>query len=159
MSIAQTPKVEITQAGFDNLKKELAKLVEVDRPANIARLQHARSMGDLRENSEYHASKEEQGLIEGRIFELEQLIELAQVIAVSKSTSIIQLGCEVEVEVKGNKDTYYIVGEYEADPMNKKLSQSSPIGKALIGKKVGESVDVDVPVGKMTFKVVDIKTR
>lgn len=159
MSKSQAPKVQITKEGYENLKKELADLVDRQRPANIARLQHARSMGDLRENSEYSASKEEQGLIEGRIFELEQLIENSDVINVEDIGNAVTLGCEVDVDVDGKKDTYYIVGEYEADPMNKKLSQSSPIGKALLGKKIGETVHIDVPVGKMAFKIVNIKAR
>ncbi len=150
-------RVQITQEGYDNLKKELQKLIEVDRPANIARLQHARSMGDLRENSEYSASKEEQGLIEGRIAELQMLIEKSEVIATSKKSNVVGLGCQVEVEVNGIKDTYFIVGEYEADPMNKKLSQSSPMGKALLGKAIGEEVEVQVPAGTLKFKILDIK--
>jgi len=150
-------KVQITQEGFDNLKKELQKLIDVDRPANIARLQHARSMGDLRENSEYSASKEEQGLIEGRIGELQMLIEQSEVIKTDGKSNVVGLGCEVDVEVNGKKDTYFIVGEYEADPMNKKLSQSSPIGKALKGKEIGEIVEVTVPAGKLEFKILDIR--
>lgn len=150
-------KVQITQAGYDQLKTELDDLINRQRPANIARLQHARAMGDLRENSEYSASKEEQGLIEGRIQELQQLIENSVVIDTSDRGNTVQLGSEVIVEVNGKKDTYYIVGEYEADPMNKKLSQSSPIGKALLDTKVGDQVSVDVPVGKMTFKILEIK--
>ncbi len=152
-----TDKVQITQEGYDNLKKELQKLIEVDRPANIARLQHARSMGDLRENSEYTASKEEQGLIEGRIAELQMLIEKSEVIATDSNSKVVSLGCQVDVEVNGTKDTYYIVGEYEADPMNKKLSQSSPIGKALFGRAIGEEVEVQVPAGTLKFKILDIK--
>ena len=147
----KTVQIQITQEGYDNLVKERDDLTNIDR------LQKARAMGDLRENSEYSASKEEQGLIEGRVAELEQLIANAEIVQASGSVSTVQIGVQVDVESNGKKDTYYIVGEYEADPMNKKLSQSSPIGKALMGKKVGETVDVDVPVGKMSFRIVDIK--
>lgn len=150
-------KVQVTQDGFEQLQAELKDLVERQRPANIARLQHARTMGDFRENSEYSASKEEQGLIEGRIMELEQLIKNSEIVTASGNTNVVQLGCQVEVELSGKKEIYHIVGDYEADPMNKKLSQGSPIGKALVGKKVGDTVDVQVPVGKMTFKIIEIK--
>ena len=150
-------KIQVTQEGFAALKAELLELQTDRRPAVLERLAKARAMGDLRENSEYTAAKEEQAFIEGRIRELEELIKQVEVIAVTTSTNTIQIGNSVVVKTKTGEDTFHIVGDFEADPMNKKLSQNSPIGKALIGKKVGETVEVDVPAGKMIFTVIEIK--
>lgn len=150
-------KIKLTQDGLEALQKELHDLKTVKLPSILARLKRARAMGDLRENSEYSASKEDQAMADGRIFELEMLIKNSEIIDIDGDANVVHLGCSVDVEQDGKKETYYIVGEYEADPMNKKLSEISPIGKALIGKKVGEEVEVNVPVGKMIFKIVDIK--
>jgi transcription elongation factor GreA len=150
-------KIKLTKEGLQALKDELHELKTVKLPSILERLKRARAMGDLRENSEYSASKEDQAMADGRIFELEMLIKNSEIIDVASDSNIVHLGCSVDVERDGTKETYYIVGEYEADPMNKKLSEISPIGKALIGKKVGEEVEVAVPVGKMIFKIVDIK--
>lgn len=149
-------KIQVTQEGFENLQKELKELVEVKRPAVLDRLAKARAMGDLRENSEYSASKEDQGFIEGRIMELEQLLKNVEVVTASGDAGTIQIGTAVVVDTPNGKDTFYIVGEFEADPMNKKLSQTSPIGKALIGKKVGDTVEVEVPAGKLTYRIIEV---
>jgi transcription elongation factor GreA len=114
-------------------------------------------MGDLRENNEYTAAKEDLGLIEGRIQELEELIKNAEVVTSDVDTEVVQIGNMVIVDRDGNKETYTIVGEFEADPMNKKLSNSSPIGKALLGKKKGDVANVKAPAGSMKMKVVEIK--
>ena len=150
-------KIKLSQDGFNTLQKELEELKTVKLPSILARLQRARAMGDLKENSEYSASKEEQAMADGRIFELEMLIKNSVIIDSTEDEGIVHLGCSVDVEQDGKKDTYLIVGEYEADPMNKKLSDISPIGKALMGKKIGEEVGVNVPGGVMTFKIIDIK--
>lgn len=150
-------KIQLTKEGLENLKKELQELIDVKRPAMLDRLAKARAMGDLRENSEYTAAREEQGMIEGRILELEQLIGNSVVVQISAATNAVQIGAKVTVDTPNGNDTFHIVGEFEADPMNKKLSTTSPIGKALIGKKIGESVEVEVPAGKLVYKIVDIK--
>lgn len=149
-------KIQLTQEGYEGLKAELKELIEVKKPALLVRLAKARAMGDLRENSEYTAAKEDQGVIEGRIRELEELIKRAEIITNDASDNSIQIGTSVIVEINGQKETYHIVGEFEADPMNKKLSQTSPIGKALIGKNVGDKVEVDVPVGKLKYTILEI---
>lgn len=149
-------KVQLTKSGFENLKKELEELEKNKRPKIVQRLQKARAMGDLSENSEYTAAKEELELIEGRIFEIRQIIENAQVIETNNQNSNVQIGSSVIVEVDGKKEKFEIVGEFEADPLNKKLSHSSPIGQALIGKKPGEWVEVEVPAGKIRYKIVEI---
>lgn len=150
-------KVQLTQEGFDQLRQELKKLKEITRPALLKRLAAARAMGDLRENSEYSAAKEEQGMLEGRIVELEQLIANAEIVSTDKKSNSIGIGCRVEVDVNGRKETYHIVGEFEADPMNRKLSQTSPIGKALMGKKAGDTVEIEVPAGKIVFKIREVR--
>ena len=150
-------KIQLSQSGLDGLKEELYELKTVKLPAILSRLQRARAMGDLKENSEYSASKEEQAMADGRIFELEMLIKNAVIIDSTENAGIVHIGCSVDVEQDGKKDTYLIVGEYESDPMNKKLSDISPIGKALMGKKIGDSVEVSVPAGKMIFKIMQIK--
>lgn len=149
-------KIQLTQEGYEGLKAELKELIDIKKPALLVRLAKARAMGDLRENSEYTAAKEDQGVIEGRIRELEELIKRAEIITNDASDNSIQIGTSVIVEINGQKETYHIVGEFEADPMNKKLSQTSPIGKALIGKNVGDKVEVDVPVGKLKYTILEI---
>jgi transcription elongation factor GreA len=118
-------KIKLTKEGLQALKDELHELKTVKLPSILERLKRARAMGDLRENSEYSASKEDQAMADGRIFELEMLIKNSEIIDVASDSNIVHLGCSVDVERDGTKETYYIVGEYEADPMNKKLSEIS----------------------------------
>lgn len=151
-------KTQLTQGGYQKLVDELNDLINNKRPKMLDRLAKARAMGDFRENSEYQAAKEDQGVTEGRIQELEALIDNVEIIEAPKgSSNSVQLGSTVNVEVAGKKVTFEIVGEFEADPMNNKLSQSSPIGKALIGKKMGEEVQVQVPAGTVVYKIIAIK--
>ncbi|MFW5704145.1 MAG: transcription elongation factor GreA [Patescibacteria group bacterium] len=150
-------KVQMTQEGYDNLLKELTELKDVKKPAVLDRLAKARAMGDLRENSEYQAAREDQGFIEGRILELEELIKNAMVATNDDDPNTVQIGSKVTVKTPQGDVTYHIVGEFEADPMNKKLSQSSPIGKALVGKKLKDDVTVEVPAGKMTYTILKIE--
>jgi transcription elongation factor GreA len=149
--------VQLTQEGFDNIQKELNELITVKRHEAVERLQKARAMGDLRENSEYSAAKEDLSFIEGRVQELEMLIENAEIMTASTSGNGIQIGCSVIIEKDGKNEEYAIVGEFEANPIERKLSTTSPIGKALQGKKVGETVTVEVPAGKLIYKIVEIK--
>lgn len=149
-------KVVMTKEGLSELKKELDELVNTKRPEGVTRLAAARGQGDLSENSEYAAAKEDLDFVDGRIAELELVISEAKVIA-SHSKSKIDVGCKVTLHINGKKDTYLIVGEWEADPMQKKISNSSPLGRALLGKKVGEKVEVEAPVGKVIYKIVSIE--
>jgi transcription elongation factor GreA len=132
-------------------------LLKNKKPKAIERLSKARSMGDLSENSEYTAAKEELAFAEGRVQEIEGILNNAEVVENNNNSDQIQVGSSVIVEVKGEKDLFQIVGEFEADPMNKKLSQNSPIGQALINKKVGDTVEVNIPAGKIQYKIVEIK--
>jgi len=147
---------QLTKEGFENLKKELDDLLTVKRPQVIERLHKARSMGDLSENSEYNAAKEGLAFVEGRIQEIEEIIKMAQVVENHKHQSQVEVGTSVTVEVDGKKEMFQIVGEFEADPFKKKLSHTSPIGQALTGKKVGDWVEVNIPAGKIKYKIVEI---
>jgi len=150
-------KNQLTKQGFENLKKELEELKSIKRPQAVDRLSKARSMGDLSENSEYSAAKEELAFVEGKIQEIEEILKDAQIVEINNNSNTVQLGSSVIVEINGKKEKFEIVGEFEADPLNKKLSHTSPIGQALTGKKVGDWVEVEVPAGKIKYKVVDIK--
>jgi len=151
------PKIQLTQKGFDDLKIEHQNLLKTKKPKAIDRLSKARSMGDLAENSEYAAAKEELAFVEGRVQEIEGIINNVEVIENNNNLGQVQVGSAVTVEVNGETDLFQIVGEFEADPMNKKLSQNSPIGQALINKKVGDLIEVTIPAGKVQYKIVEIK--
>lgn len=150
-------KVQLTKEGFVNLQKEYKELMEVKKPYAVDRLGRARAMGDLSENSEYSAAKEELAFIEGRIQEIDEILKLAQVVENHNGNHQVDVGVTVTVEVDGKQEQYSIVGEFEADPLKKKLSHTSPIGKALIGKKVGDFAEVEVPAGKIKYKIIEIK--
>lgn len=149
--------VQLTNEGFEKLKKELSELTKVKRPYAVERLHKARAMGDLSENSEYSAAKDELAFVEGRIQEIEEILKTVRVVENHNGSSHVDVGSKVEVEVNGIKEIFQIVGEFEADPLNKKLSNTSPIGKSLIGKKVGDTVEIEVPAGKINYKIVEIK--
>ncbi len=150
--------VQLTKNGYENLKKELEELENVKRKKAIDRLQKARAMGDLSENSEYTAAKEDLEFIERRITEIKEILHDAQIIEVDKNgKKIVQIGSSVIVEINGKKESFQIVGDFEANPMEKKLSHTSPIGQALINKKEGDWVEISAPAGKIKYKIVEIK--
>ncbi len=150
-------KIQFTKEGLQKLQDELKELTEVRRPKAVERLTRARGMGDLRENSEYHAAKEDLSFLEGRILELEVVLKKAYVSDNEPDVETIEVGNMVKVRVNDNEEEYTIVGEFEADPMNRKVSNTSPIGRALMGKKAGDSVAVEVPAGTLEYKIVEIK--
>lgn len=149
--------IQLTKQGYDKIRKEYKELIEVKKPYAVDRLGKARSMGDLSENSEYNAAKEELAFVDGRIREIEQILKTVEVINKHNNNSVVELGNYITVETQGKTEQYQIVGEFEADPMNKKISSTSPIGLALIGKKVGDWVEVAVPAGKIKYKITEIK--
>src|SRR3989344_1667358 len=150
-------KVQVTKEGLEKLQKEHHELKDVKRPSAVERLQRARGMGDLSENSEYTAAKEDLALVEGRIQELEELLKNVEVVQNNSHSNTVTLGSRVKVIHNDTEDELQIVGEFEADPINKKLSSISPIGKALINRKVGEEVEIEVPAGKLKYKILEIK--
>lgn len=146
----------LTKAGLDQLKAEHEELVKVKRPAAVARLSDARDLGDLSENSEYAAAKQDLAFIDGRISELEEILHSAKVVT-NHARSHVDVGCKVTLHINGKNDVFTVVGEWEADPSNKKISHESPLGKALLGKKVGEKVEVEAPAGKLHYKILHIE--
>lgn len=149
-------KVKLTEEGLQSLKTELSQLRDVKRPKLVDRLSYARSQGDLSENSDYQSAKEELEFLDGRIEELEEVIKAASVSSV-KNNGSVDLGTKVTVKVGANKVLFNIVGEWEADPVNKKISHESPLGKALFGRKVGDNVEVEAPAGKIQYKILAIE--
>lgn len=151
-------KIYLTKEGLDELKKEYENLTKAKRPDILGRVSQARSMGDLSENAEYVAAREELSFIDGRIDELEELVKQAVLIQEihSKGNHTVKLGSTVTVNVKGKKENFTVVGEWEADPKDRKISHESPLGKALLGKKVGEKIEVEAPAGKVVYTIVSV---
>lgn len=149
-------KIFFTKDGLAELKAEYDELFNVKRPATVTRLAEARDQGDLSENSEYTAAKSDLAFIDGRILELEEILHNAKIITNHKSSSV-DVGCKVTITVNGKKEVFTVVGEWEADPTEKKISNSSPLGKALLGKKVGDTAEVEAPAGKILYKVLHIE--
>ena len=153
-------KVPMTAIGYQKLQDELKKLINKDRPEIIASIAEARGHGDLSENAEYQYAKEQQSLIEGKILELESAIAQAEIIDISRlSGSEIKFGATVKIkdDETNEQSTYQIVGEYESDINNKKLSINSPLAKGLIGKTKNDAVEVNSPKGTKTYTVLSVK--
>ena len=153
-------KVPMTEAGYKNLQDELKKLVNTERPAIIAEIAEARGHGDLSENAEYQYAKEQQNLIESKILELENTIVQAEIIDISKlSGKEIMFGATVKIKDNetGEQSTYQIVGEYESDIENKKISINSPMARGLIGKSKNDVVEINSPKGIKFYTVVSVK--
>lgn len=149
-------KILVTREGLAELKGEHDNLVNKKRPEAVTRLAIARGQGDLTENSEYTAARQDLAFIDGRIVELEQVLHEAKVI-VSHSKKKVDVGCKVTLHIDGKKEIFTIVGEWEANPTEKKVSHSSPLGRALLGKKVGEKVEVEAPAGRILYKILHIE--
>ena len=152
----------MTTAGFEALEEELRHRQQEERPRIIQAIAEARAHGDLSENAEYHSAKEQQSLNEGRIAELEDKISRAEVIDVSKlSGSTIKFGATVKLidDDTDEEKTYQIVGDSEADVKDGKVSISSPIARALIGKKTGDSIEVNTPGGGKSYEIIDVLYR
>jgi transcription elongation factor GreA len=152
-------RVPLTLRGVEQLRDELKRLRSVERPAIVKAIAEARAHGDISENAEYHAAKEQQGMNEARVAELEDRLSRAEVIDVSRlSGDTVTFGATVRLidEDTDGEVTYRIVGEYEADLRQGKISITSPIARALIGKVVGDSVEVSTPGGGKSYEIVGI---
>lgn len=148
----------VTAEGLEALKKELNELKNVKLPGVISRVAKAREDGDLSENSAYQFGKQEQEFLEGRVDELEEILSRATLIVKNgKKNSSVVIGCQVTVTVNNKKQTFNIVGDWEAKPAEMKISGSSPLGMALLGKMVGEKAEVTAPVGKLIYTIVNIE--
>ena len=155
-------KVPITGKGFSALEEELRHRQQVERPRIIQAISEARALGDLSENAEYHAAKEAQSLNEGRVLELESMISRAEIIDVSKlSGDRVKFGATVKLfdEDTEEEKTYQIVGEPEADVRSGRVSVTSPIARALMGKTVGDTVEVTTPGGGKSYEVINVIFR
>jgi transcription elongation factor GreA len=150
-------EVFLTAKGFTDIESELDELKRVKRPEIIKAIKEARALGDLSENADYHAAREEQAIIEGRIQELEYMIEHASIIS-EEASDVVKIGSSVVIRYEEEDlEEYKIVGSTEADPFENKISNESPIAKALLGKKKGSKVMVESPNGEYEIELVEIK--
>jgi transcription elongation factor GreA len=148
----------LTKEGYEKLKSELEHLRNTKRVDVAAKIKEAREMGDILENTVYDAAVEEQDYIEARIKELEDILGNSKILAPSDlKHDFVQLGHTVTIECEGRKDQFTIVGSEEADPLSKMISHESPVGKALLGTKIGDTVEVKTPVFKAVYKIIEIK--
>ena len=156
--VAYQDKIHLTKEGLADIKREYRELIEVKRPQVVERLASARQMGDLAENSEYTHAKEELSFIDGRIEELKNIINNVVLINnQGQKPRAVGLGCRVTVQIgEEEEQVFHLVGEWEADPTKKKISHKSPLGRSLLGKKVGEQVAVEAPVGKIVYTIKKI---
>lgn len=150
-------KFILTAQGFLAMEEELNNLKNVRRPEIIKALQEARAMGDLSENADYDAARNEQAQIEAKIKELEYKIEHSEIVDSSKEKDVVSIGSIIKIKYDdGEEDEYSIVGSVEADPFNNKISDESPIGKAVIGHKAGEMCDVESPNGSYQVELLSV---
>jgi transcription elongation factor GreA len=152
----------MTQQGYQRLMEDLKRLKTVERPKNVREIEEARGHGDLSENAEFHAAKERQSLLDVQIREIEDKLARSQVIEISKlSGDKVVFGATVTLsdEDSGEKVTYQIVGDHEAEPKNGKISISSPIARALIGKSEGDEVQVRTPTGVRNFSILSLEFK
>ena len=150
--------IYLTHEGREELREELDDLVKRKRPAMAERLRRAIAQGDLSENADYHTAKEEQAFLEGRIQEIEAILQNAEDIAETGDSDVVALGSCVTVVEEGiaDSETFRIVGVAEADPINGKVSHESPIGRALLGRRVRDVVLVEAPGGRIAFRITEI---
>jgi|SRR5579875_2633408 len=152
-----TKKFYVTVSGLEELQKEYDELLHKRRPEIVDRLSAAREMGDLSENAEYTAAKEELAFIDSRIEELETMLK--QVVLIQNGHHKVQhidLGSKVTLKISGKQEVFTVVGEWEANPAEKKISHESPLGKALLGKRVGDEIQVEAPAGTMKYTIVSV---
>ena len=158
--MSSNEKVPVTREGLAKLKEEYEHLVNSERPRIVEVIAEARSHGDLRENAAYDAAKHDQGIIEGRIRELERMLKRVEIIDESSSataSSNVRIGSTVTIEVDGEEEKYTIVGAVESRPAQGRISNESPFGKALLGRKVGDEVTIETPGINMEAKILRIE--
>jgi len=152
-----TEKIYLTAEGAAKIKAELIQLKGPEREALSRRLRDAIQMGDLSENADYHKAKEDQGFLEGRIQELDYIMSNAEIVEEGGSHDVVQVGVNVVVQEDDfEPETYHLVGAKEADPRAGKISNESPIGRALMGHKAGDTVQAETPGGTITLKILEI---
>ena len=154
-----TEESYLTREGEDALRRELRQLVETRRPALARKLKDAVAQGDLKENADYHDAKEQLGFVEGRVQHIESVLMNAIIVDNAGPSDVVRVGSTVVIQEvgSGEDEEYKIVGSAEANPRERKISQKSPIGSALLGKKIGKRVAVTTPDGEIKFKIVEIR--
>lgn len=151
-------QVQLTKEAFEALKGELHELNDIKRPALVTRLSRAMSEGDLAENADYQNAKEELEFLDGRISELEEVINNAKVMDdTGVHNGMVAIGTKVSVKLGGKTQIFTLVGEWEADPRHQKISHSSPLGQMLMGKKKGDKVKVEAPAGQVTYEILAVE--
>ena len=146
----------MTEKGLEALTTQLDELKNVKRPKLVERLANARAEGDLKENSDYQNAKDELAFMDGKIEELEDVVKNAVIVKTNGNANQVAVGTKVLIKANDTEHTFEIVGEWEADPVKKKISHSSPLGAALVGRKVGDKTEVEAPAGKVTYEVLSI---
>jgi transcription elongation factor GreA len=156
MSLYINQEIQITKEGLETLTKELGDLLEEKRPKLVDRLANARAQGDLSENSDYQNARDELEFMDGRIDELKHVVKNSKVVDGRGRGDNVSIGTKVKVKVNSTQHEFHIVGEWEADPAEKKISHTSPLGQALVGRKKGDKVTVEAPAGKISYEILDI---
>lgn len=149
-------KMVLTKEGLVKLQEELNYLLDEKRYEVADRIKQAKEFGDLSENAEYQDAKEEQAFVEGRILELDSIIKTAAIAEVNGNTDKVSIGSKVKVDRNGDQTEFTIVGSTEADPINRRISLESPLAQALLDKKVGDDVEVELPAGTAVYKILQI---
>ncbi|MCX6726040.1 MAG: transcription elongation factor GreA [Candidatus Shapirobacteria bacterium] len=150
-------KIPLTKIGLEKLKKEYKELDEVKRPAVLERLNASRKIGEFDEDSDFSQAKQEVSFIDGRMSELEEIISNGVLIDEGHNNcQEIKLGCQIMVESNGQEKTFHLVGEWEANPVEAKISYQSPLGQSLLGKKIGDKIEVSAPAGKIIYTIKKI---
>jgi transcription elongation factor GreA len=153
----QNNKIPLTREGLEKIEKELNLLVNVKRPEIVERLASSRKTGDMTEETEYTQAKQELVFVDERIDELQEVIDRVMIIDEDHNNcQEVKLGCKVTVKNIGKENIFHLVGEWEADPAQAKISHQSPLGQSLLGKKIGEKVEVQAPAGKIVYTISKI---
>ncbi len=150
-------KIFLTSEGYQKIKNEYEELINVKRKQVAQKIQAAREEGDITDSAMYDSARQEQAFVEGRIQELEDMLKKVEVVSsVENSNGEACLGCKVKVHIEGNEAEFHLVSAPEADPSTMKISIDSPLGKAIMGKKVGDEVEFEAPVGTIKYKILSI---
>lgn len=150
-------EVYLTKEGFEKLQEEYKDLTEHRRQTVASKIKEARELGDISENSEYDSAREEQSFVEGRIAELRKLLNNAIIVEEEGGKpGVVKVGSRIRVHLDGEEQHFQLVGAEEADPLSFKISHESPLGRALLGKRIGDKVDVTAPVGKLTYTIIEV---
>ena len=151
-----TPTQYLSAEKLTELENELVLLKSTKIPALAQRIDEARQLGDLSENAEYHAAREDMAWAQTRVKELESIIDNASVIKSGSTSSAVQMGSTITVKINGKEKKYTVVGAQESDPLSGRISNDSPLGQAFMGKKKGDTVEVQAPAGKVLYEILDI---